>query len=126
MSNNLFAQLSKKYPFISLCVYSDNEYVGIIQNQDETVTTFYDFGTLTTLDQKKKFLVLANTWWYESNRKIPINIFLKAEWSEFRFCIKTFINKDLEIIHGPICSLNNLIQKKTKRKSIILVRKITA
>jgi hypothetical protein len=124
MSNHLFSQLTKKYPFISLCVYADNEYVGIIQNQDDIVTTFYDFGSLHTIDQKRKFLELANVWWFESNRKIPINIFLKSEWSEFKFCIKTFMNKDLEIIHGPICSLSDLIQRKSKRKSIILVRKI--
>jgi hypothetical protein len=124
MSNNLFSQLSIKYPFISLCVYADTEYIGIIQNRDILVTTFYDFGSLHDIDQKKKFLELANVWWYESNRKIPINIFLKTEWQEFRFCIKTFINKDLEIIHGPVCSLGNLIQKKSKRKSIILVKRL--
>ena len=105
-------------------MYADNEYIGIIQNRDDTITTFYDFGSLHDVDQKKKFLDLANVWWFESNRKIPINIFLKAEWEEFRFCIKTFINKDLEIVHGPICSLNNLIQKKSKRRSIILVKKV--
>ena len=124
MSNNLFSQLSIKYPFISLCMYTNTEYIGIIQNRDILITTFYDFGALHDLEQKKRFLELANVWWYESNRKIPINIFLKIEWQEFKFCIKTFINKDLEIIHGPVCSLNNLIQKKSKRKSIILVKRI--
>jgi hypothetical protein len=124
MSNNLFSQLSIKYPFISLCMYTNTEYIGIIQNRDILITTFYDFGALHDLEQKKRFLELANVWWYESNRKIPINIFLKTEWQEFKFCIKTFINKDLEIIHGPVCSLNNLIQKKSKRKSIILVKRI--
>jgi hypothetical protein len=105
-------------------MYTNTEYIGIIQNRDILITTFYDFGALHDLEQKKRFLELANVWWYESNRKIPINIFLKIEWQEFKFCIKTFINKDLEIIHGPVCSLNNLIQKKSKRKSIILVKRI--
>ena len=34
MANDLFAKLSEQYPFITLCVYASNEYVGIIQNRD--------------------------------------------------------------------------------------------
>lgn len=124
MGNNIFEQLSKKYPFITLCVYAENEYMGIIQNQDNMVTTLYDFGALHSEDQKRKFLELANVWWWESNRSIPINIFLRNDWEEFKFSLRTFMNKDLSIIHGPICSLNNLNRRKTKRKSIILVKKL--
>jgi len=124
MGNNIFEQLSKKYPFITLCVYAENEYMGIIQNQDNMVTTLYDFGALHSEDQKRNFLELANVWWWESNRSIPINIFLRNDWEEFKFSLRTFMNKDLSIIHGPICSLNNLNRRKTKRKSIILVKKL--
>jgi len=60
MGNDIFAQLAEKYPFITLCVYATNEYVGIIQNQDDVVTTIYDFGAIQDLEQKKKFLELAN------------------------------------------------------------------
>jgi hypothetical protein len=38
--------------------------------------------------------------------------------------LRTFSNRDLEIIHGPVCSLNDLGRKKSKRKSITLVRRI--
>jgi hypothetical protein len=124
MGNNLFTKLAEKYPFITLCVYASNEYVGIIQNQDDIVTTMYDFGTLNTADQKQKFLELANIWWWESNRSIPINIFLRSDWEQFRNCLRTFVNKDLDILHGPICSLNDIARKKTKRKSITLVKRI--
>lgn len=124
MGHNLFEQLAQKYPFITLCVYAENEYMGIIQNQDNAVTTLYDFGALHTEQQKRKYLDLANIWWWESNRSIPINIFLRSDWEEFKFCLRTFMNKDLSVIHGPICSLNNLNKRKTKRKSIILVRRL--
>lgn len=124
MGSDFFAKLAEKYPFITLCVYANNEYVGIIQNRDDTITTIYDFGSLADTFQKQKFLDLANVWWWESNRSIPINIFLRGDWDEFRPSLRTFINRDLEIVHGPICSLSDIAKKKSKRKSITLVRKI--
>lgn len=124
MGNNIFAKLAKKYPFITLCVYAQQEYVGIVQNRDNFITTIYDFGLLNDLDEKRQFIELANIWWWESNRSIPINIFLKQDWDPFKRCLRTFVNKDLQIVHGPVCSLNELARKKSKRKSIVLVRKI--
>jgi hypothetical protein len=124
MTNDLFAKLSNQYPFITLCVYANNEYVGIVQNHDDIITTIYDFGAIKDLELKKKFLELANVWWWESNRSIPINIFLKQDWNPFKDYLRTFINKDLEIIHGPICSLAEINRKKSKRKSITLVQRI--
>ena len=124
MGENIFDRLSKQYPFISLCVYAGVEYLGIIQNRDDDVTTIYDFGNITDPDLKRQFVELANTWWWESNRSIPINIFLKREWEPFRHCLRTFSNRDLEILHGPICSLADISRKKTKRKSITLVRRV--
>jgi hypothetical protein len=124
MSHELFAKLAEKYPFITLCVYASTEYVGIIQNQDDAVTTIYDFGSIHRLEEKQRFLELANIWWWESNRSIPINIFLKGEWDLFRPYLRTLTNKDLEILHGPVCSLSEMARKKSKRKSITLVRRV--
>ena len=124
MSNEIFTKLAEKYPFITLCVYATTEYVGIIQNRDNAITTIYDFGSISDLENKKRFLELANVWWWESNRSVPINIFLKGEWDPFKSSIRTFANKDLEIIHGPVCSLSEMARKKSKRKSITLVRRI--
>jgi hypothetical protein len=124
MSNDFFNKLAEKYPFITLCVYSATEYVGIIQNQDETITTIYDYGAIPDLETKQKFLELANVWWWESNRSVPINIFLKKDWDLFRPYLRTFTNKDLEILHGPVCSISEMSKKKSKRKSITLVRKV--
>ena len=124
MGKDLFQKLADKYPFITLCVYASNEYVGIVQNRDDVITTIYDFGTVKDLEQKRRYLDLANTWWWESNRSVPINIFLRGEWDEFRLCLRTFINKDLEILHGPVYSLNDIARRKGKRKSITLVRRV--
>jgi hypothetical protein len=122
MDDKMLKILSERYPFLSLVVYAGNEYIGIIQNRDDAVTTIYDFGALIDDDSKKTYLEMANTWWWESNRSIPINIFLKGDWDQFRDCLKTFSNRDLEILHGPVCSLRDITRKKTKRRSITLVR----
>lgn len=124
MGENIFQTLTAKYPFITLCVHAGIEYVGVIQNRDETITTIYDFGNIHDPDLKRLFIDLANTWWWESNRSIPINIFLKQEWEPFRPYLRTFSNKDLEIIHGPVCSLSDISRRKSKRKSITLVRRV--
>lgn len=124
MGNNFFDKLTEKYPFISWCVYADVEYVGIIQNRDDTVTTIYDYAQLVDHRDKLDFLELGNVWWWESNRSIPINIFLRHDWDRFRFTLRTFNNKDLTVVHGPVCSLMDIARKKTKRKSITLVRRI--
>jgi hypothetical protein len=124
MGNTIFDKLAEKYPFITLCVYANTEYVGIVQNRDDAITTIYDFGSVVDQQAKIEFLELASVWWWESNRSIPINIFLRKDWDPFKFTLRTFSNKDLEIIHGPICSLMDIARKKSKRKSITLVRRI--
>lgn len=124
MDPNIIRKLSEQYPFITLCLYGGNEYVGVIQNRDDFITTIYDFGDVIDPSLKRLFLTLAAEWWDESNRQIPINIFLKEDWAVFRPYIRTFINKDLQILHGPCTSLSDLTKKKSKRKSITLVKRV--
>jgi hypothetical protein len=124
MGENVLRILTEKYPFITLCTYAGVEYLGIVQNQTDAVTTIYDFGGIQDAELKRLYLELASTWWWESNRSIPINIFLKSDWDPFKPYLRTFSNRDLEILHGPVCSLNNISQRKSKKRSITLVRKI--
>ena len=116
--------LLDQYPFLSYITYGGNDYIGIVQNADEFITTIYDFATLRTLEQKTVFLAMADQWWWESNRLIPINVFLKQDWTEFRVCLKTFNSKDVVIQHGPYVSLREIASKRSKRRSITLVRRV--
>ena len=104
-------------------MHADKEYVGIVINQDANVTSFYDYEALETEEEKKKFLELGDAWWWESNRQIPINIFLRNEIADFKYAIRNYTTKDVKITLGPVTSLNNIIIKRIKRKSITLVRK---
>jgi hypothetical protein len=113
----------QQLPFISVINYGENEYVGIIINQDQYVTSFYDIDALRTPEEKAVFLEIGETWWWESNRQMPINIFLRREIEPFRYCIKTFNSKDVRILLGPVVNLLNLSVRRIKRKSVQLVRK---
>jgi hypothetical protein len=124
MPNDFQNLLKEKYPFLTLLRYAGLEYVGIVQNSDDIITTLYDYGSITDVELKGNFVELANVWWWESNRSIPINIFLKQDWEIFRPFLKTFINKDIEILMGPVTSLNDIARKKIKRKSITLVKRM--
>lgn len=119
-----YSQLLEKYPFLTYLVYGGNDYIGVVQNVDDLITTIYDYGALKTLQQKEQFIVLAETWWWESNRLVPINVFLRTEWSPFRTVLKTMNSKDVQIKFGPYVSLKEIANKRSKRRSITLIRKL--
>ena len=116
-------KFQENFPFISVLTHADKEFVGIIINQDSNVTSFYDYELCNGDEEKSKMLELGEAWWWESNRQVPINIFLRNEIQQFAYTIRNFTSKDVRVIHGPITSLNNIIIKRIKRKSITLVRK---
>jgi hypothetical protein len=115
--------LQENFPFISVINHVNQEYVGIIINQDAQVTSVYDYAAIRSDAEKARFLELGEVWWWESNRQIPINIFLLKEIVEFRYAIRNFSTKDVKVLLGPCTSLNDIIVKRIKRKSITLVRK---
>lgn len=122
MIDNENNDIQIKFPFITCIRYGNDEYVGIIINNDLQVTSIYDFGALRTDEEKRRILELGEIWWWESNRKIPINIFLKMDMHPFRPIIKTFNSKDVNIVFGPVVNLGDIAEKRIKRKSIQLVR----
>jgi len=124
MQENYLTTLAEHYPFITICTYAGVDYVGIVQNQDTSVTSLYDYSAITNSDARKRFLELGDAWWWGSNRIVPIHLFLRHEWHEFKPFLKTFVTKNLTILHGPICSIHALGVKKSKRKGVIMVRKI--
>jgi hypothetical protein len=118
-----YQTLLDDFPFLTLVSYGGNEYIGIIQNVDNNLASMYNFENVKTLDDKKEFLTLGEEWWWGTNRMIPINIIFKSRFEKFRPALVTFSLKDFEVIHGPIISLSNIIQRRVKRRNIQLIRK---
>lgn len=119
MNSNTYS----KFEFLTGLQYLDREYVGIVVNNDSSIITFYDIDMLPGIDAKKELLELGDIWWWESNRLLPIDVFLHHEMKPFRPYLKTFVSKDVEILFGPVISLQNLLKKRIKRRSIQLIRK---
>jgi hypothetical protein len=119
-----YADIQKKFPFLSGIVFRQIEYIGIIQNSDDKILSFYDYEAIRAEEDRLSFLSMGDTWWWESNRQIPINIFLRGEMEQFRYCLKTVIQKDTEVVFGPETSLNNIYNKRIKRRQIQLMRKM--
>jgi hypothetical protein len=84
----------------------------------------YVYENVKTIDDRREFLELGEEWWWGTNRLIPINIIFRSRFEKFRSSLVTFTLKDFEVLHGPTVSLNNIIQKRVKRRNIQLVRKM--
>jgi len=115
--------IEENFPFISVVNYGEKEYVGVINNQDHNITSMYVYTQIHTEEEKKEFIELCESWWWESNRTIPIGIFLRKEIEFFKNILMIMNTKDVRIVIGPTVNLYNLAVKRTKRKSVQLVRR---
>lgn len=115
-------KLLDNYPFLTVIAYAGKEYLGVVQNIDSHVASVYIYDRLANKEERVKFLELGEEWWWETNRKLPINIALINRWN-FAHCVQSFNVKQMEIIAGPEVRLSNSITKRIKRRSINLVKK---
>ena len=115
--------IEEKFPFLSVVTYGGNEYIGIINNQDAFITSMYVYTDLRSDIDKAKFVQLGEDWWWESNRMIPINIFLNKDMEQFKYIMMTMNSKDVKVTLGPTVNLNKLSVKRIKRKSVQLLKK---
>lgn len=116
--------VTEKFPFLSCVKSQGKESIVIILNHDDKIISYYEFEAISTVEEKKAFLELGDQWWYESNRLLPISIFLYSRMRPFKYCIRTMPMKEVEILFGPVTSLNNLMKKRIKKRQIQLVKKI--
>mgnify|MGYP004047591691 FL=1 len=117
-----YQELLQNYPFLTLINYAEVEYLGILQNVDTQIASMYMYERLRSVEEKARFLKLGEEWWWETNRKLPINIALLNRWP-FQYAIQSFSVKQMEILQGPTVKLANSITKRIKRRSISLVKK---
>lgn len=126
MTKQEFIQIQQKFPFLSYLSYLEEDYIGIIQNSDKQLLSFYDYNAIpsTNPDAKKLFLELGEEWWWESNRKQPINVFIKSRFELFKPILRTFARKDVDVHSGHIVSLQeNMENRRFKKKNIKIVRR---
>lgn len=115
-------KLLDEYPFLTVIEYAGKEYLGVVQNIDSHVASIYIYERLKDKAERIRFLKLGDEWWWETNRKLPINIALLNRWN-FQHCVMSYNVKQMEIVAGPEVRLSNSITKRIKRRSINLVKK---
>lgn len=109
-------------PFITIGRIGSKEVVGIIQVRSKLFTSMFVLNDIDDISQKKKILRLGEQWWWQSNRNIPITLFMSEEMVEFDFCKRIYQTKDFEILAGPTVSISSLPTKRIKRRNISLKR----
>lgn len=112
----IHTNIEQQLPYLTILKYGNAEYIGIVFNYDSVVTSFYDLGEITDTKLRNEILEIGETWWWESDRSIPISIFCRERIRKFQFAIKHFGSKDVDILVGPVASLSNPSTKKLKRK----------
>ena len=112
-----------RFPFLTVAEYCDKKYIGIIQNYDNTLISMYVYERIGDEKLRALFLKFGESWWWESNRQIPINIFFGDKFNMFSHCLMTFSKKNFIHLQGPYISLNDINTKKIKRKTIHLYKK---
>ena len=122
MTPETYKILQEKFPFLTRVRYQNSEYIGIMQNSDTSFVSLYVLNASVTNEMKKEFLLCGEVWWWESNRTIPINLFLRERFRPFKPWLKTFAKKETTVIEGPIVNMMDLINRKLKRRTIQLVK----
>jgi len=116
--------IQERWPFLTLITYLNNEYLGIVQNSDSNYISMYVLDTGFTPVMKALYIECGESWWWDSNRTIPINLFLHKRFAPFKASLRTFATKETTIVCGPLVSLRDLCNKRVKRRTIQLVRAV--
>lgn len=108
----------ENFPFLTVLRYLDTEYIGIVTDSDNETTSFYPFSESMNSSEKDLFIKLGLTWWWETNRKLPISISLFNSWRPLLKYSTSFITKEVEYVSGrEFPSIEKNLFVKTKRKN---------
>lgn len=121
---NTYKILQERFPFLTIVKYLKTQYIGIVQNADHLFISMYVLDESFTKEMKKEFLEAGEVYWWESNRSIPINLFLQEDFKKFKPFLRVFSKKEAEVIQGPVINLRELMNKRIKRRTITLVRSV--
>ena len=121
IQDELVTKIADDFPYLTCIKCDKSEYIGIVQNADEKIITMYDIDMIENKTMRMKLLDYGDLWWEQSNRMIPISIFLGDLMHEFKFCIRTFTRRDSEVMFGPVTSLSDM-KRRVKKRKIKLVR----
>lgn len=122
--NEQYQILQERFPFLTIVKYLKTQYIGIVQHADHLFISMYVLDESFTIEMKREFLECGEVYWWESNRSIPINLFLQDQFKKFKPYLRVFSKKEAEVLQGPVINLRELMNKRIKRRTITLVRNV--
>lgn len=118
-------EILEKFPFLSYGRLQDTHYLGIVANSDNQMISMYVMDMIPEESARRLFLYFGDQWWWNSNRRVPISMFIKdPRFKAFRACLKHFSRKDFELISGPAVSLAESMARRVRRRQVTLVRRM--
>lgn len=122
MTPEEFNILNEKHPYLTYIQFGEDEYIGIVQNEDNQFITIFAYTSINDEPLRKRFLEMGRLWWDDSNHLIPIDIFLREEFYIYRDVLKCLPKKDVRNVMGPTLNLEDNFAKRIKRKKVQLIR----
>ncbi len=111
--------IRETYPFFSILILRDGLHVpGIIQNSSSSLVWIYQFEDIQDQAQRKQFLEYGKIWWNQSDRTIPIEVFIGQEFDVFREHLKGYPRKNVDTIHGHLVDLGETFRRRIKRRIV--------
>lgn len=116
-------QMLDQFPFIAcLVTEKGGEVVGIVQNVDQSFVNIYEYDRIRSQDSRRRFLELGERWWYESNRIIPVNVFIGRKFDEFQQVLIGHSRKSITESAGHCVNLHETYGRRVKKRRVELVR----
>ena len=114
--------LAQRWPYLTHITYLNKDYFGIVQNSDANFLHMYVIDQTMSTEHKQEFITCGELYWWGSNRQVPINVFLGSRFRIFRGYLKSFNQKEVHLQSGPVPSLEILINRRSKKRTVQLVK----
>ena len=111
-----------RWPYLTHIKYLNKDYFGIVQNSDTNFLHMYVIDQTMSTENKQEFMNCGELYWWGSNRQVPINVFLGSRFKIFRGYLKSFSQKEVQVQSGPVPSLETLINRRSKKRTVQLVK----
>ena len=115
-----------KHEFLTFLLMNDGEdcKCGVVQNSNNRFITFYDLDRIQKPSDRKKFLELADRWWWESGQVIPVDCYIGTEFDMFQEALCILPRKLLsDDPIGPTYSITENYLKRVKKRRVDLVNR---
>lgn len=109
-------------PYVTVLEHNGEKYYGIIKIKSKQYSTLYCFHLMDE-GQLEELLELAYVWWHQSNRTIPMCIYMQEEMEKYEDYTKRFNTESVTFVSGPVISLSDLPTKRIKRRNVALKKR---